>query len=158
VVKNFNPVVPLINVKTGEISNPAHPRDTPDHYFVQGELESGAVASIAFRKAQKAVDDVGLRWFITGTKGELELTMPEDHYQQNPAGRSIRLRVGKEDVQEIPFEENVPEYIKAVPHPGASTAWLYEDYAEGSEGAVDFADSVKTHKLLDRILREGKYV
>jgi len=47
---------------------------------VQGELNSGAVVSVNFRRIPfglKTVDHTGLRWVITGTEGEVELTTPE---------------------------------------------------------------------------------
>lgn len=55
-------------------------RTSPDEIFVQGKLESGAVAAINFRRipfGNKTVDNVGVRWVITGTEGEIELTTQE---------------------------------------------------------------------------------
>ena len=56
------------------------PKDAPDEIFVQGKLNSGAVVSANFRRIPfglRTVDNNGLRWVITGTEGEIELTTPE---------------------------------------------------------------------------------
>ena len=65
-----------------------HPKTAPDHILVQGELANGALASISFRKARKPVDALGLRWLITGTKGELEVTFPEEYGAEHLAGKA----------------------------------------------------------------------
>jgi hypothetical protein len=62
------------------------PKTTSDTAFLQGKLASGAVASINFRHAfGDAVDNVRLRWLITGTEGEIEVTDP------TPSKRSFHV-------------------------------------------------------------------
>lgn len=159
ILKNNHPTVPLINPATGEVTNPNYPKNTPDHIFVQGELASGALASISFRKVAKPVDELGLRWLISGTKGEIEVTMPEGHVQQSPMGRTIRLRSGKEgEAQVVPWEDTSEgEHITGVPQVGENTARMYEDYATGGNGLMDFEGATRTHRLLNQILKESGY-
>ena len=145
-------------MKTGEIVNPAHPKTAPDHILVQGVLESGAVASIDFRKAKKPVDGLGLRWLITGANGEIEVTIPEDHLQMGHKDRTLRLRVKDEDVQTINFEISEPEHVQKVAYPGTNSARVYEEFDQGTGGFADFEAALKTHKLLDRIAREAKFI
>lgn len=145
-------------MKTGEMINPAHPKTAPDHILVQGVLESGAVASIDFRKAKKPVDGLGLRWLITGTGGEIEVTLPEDHLQFGHKERAIRLRVKDEDVQTINFANTEPEHVQKIPYPGTNSARVYEAFPDATEGFADFEAALKTHKLLERIARDAKYI
>lgn len=145
-------------MNTGEVVNPAHPRTAPDHIFVQGTLESGAVASLNFRKAKKSVDGLGLRWLISGTDGEIEVTFPEGHFQMGTPERTLRLRVKDEEVKTIDFDVAEPDHINKVVYPATNSARLYEDFAKGTGGFADFEASLRTHKLLDRIAREAKFI
>lgn len=64
---------------SGNIVEEKHPKTTPDEVFVQGILKSGAVVSTNYRQipAKTTVTRTGIRWIITGTQGEIELTTPE---------------------------------------------------------------------------------
>ncbi|KAF7564007.1 hypothetical protein G7046_g91 [Stylonectria norvegica] len=157
-LKNHHPTLPLISIKTGQLVNPAYNKTSPDHILVQGVLENGAVASLDFRKAKGAADGLGLRWLITGTEGEMEVTIPEDHLQMGHKDRAIRLRIGKEDVQTIKFDTPEEEYIKSVPYPGTNSARVYENLAQGDKCFADFEAAVKTHQLLDRIAKDAKAI
>ena len=143
---------------TGEVVDPAFPKTCPDHTLIQGVLESGAVASITFRKAKKPVDGLGLRWLITGTEGEIEVTLPEDHLQMGPEGRELRLRVKDGEVQKVEFNSTESDHVLKVPYPGTNSARIYEQFAEGTGDLADFEAALKTHKLLERIARDGKYI
>ncbi|KAH6896825.1 hypothetical protein B0T10DRAFT_583489 [Thelonectria olida] len=159
VLKTQQLTVPTFSIKTGKQVESAHPRTAPDHVFVQGELSSGAVASLSFRKAKKPVDGLGLRWLITGTEGEIEITFPEDHLQMGHAGRSIRFRSGKDDeVKVIKFGEEEPAYVGSVPYPGTNTARLYEAFVKDNGQFPDFGAALKTHELLDRIAKDSKFI
>lgn len=158
VLINNHPTVPLLDMATGEVVNPAAPRNTPDHIFINGRLESGVAASITVRKTTKPVDELGLRWLISGTKGEIEVTMPEDHIQQAPLGRKIRLRREKEDVELYEFEKpQEPEHLTNAAHIGQNTARLYEDIATGQDDLADFQQATRLHRLLDKIVKESGY-
>lgn len=101
---------------------------------------------------------MGLRWLITGTGGEIEVTIPEDHLQMGHKERTIRLRVKDGDVETITFEKNEPEHVQKVPYPGTNSARVYEEFSNGTEGFADFEAALKTHKLLERIARDAKYI
>lgn len=155
---NNHPTVPLLDMTTGQVANPAAPKNTPDHIFLNGRLASGAAASITVRKTTKPVDELGLRWLISGTKGEIEVTMPEDHIQQAPSGRKIRLRREKGDVEVFEFENvQEPDHIKKTGQVGENTARLYEDIATGKSGLADFEEATRLHRLLDRMIKESGY-
>lgn len=101
---------------------------------------------------------MGLRWLITGTGGEIEVTVPEDHLQMGHKERAIRLRVKDGDVETIAFEKSESEHVQRVPYPGTNSARVYEELANGTEGFADFEAALKTHKLLERIARDAKYI
>lgn len=157
-MKNHHPSIALVDPSNGQVIDAAYPKSTPDHVFVQGELESGAIASLSFRKTPKPVDGLGMRWLISGTKGEIEVTMPEDHLQMPNSDKTIQIRVDKGEVQNITWgEEQEPEHVLQVMYPGTNTARTYEDYATGGSGVVNFAEATTTHRLLDRIQRAAGY-
>lgn len=155
---NNHTTVPLVSMATGEVVNPSASKNTPDHIFINGKLESGAGASITVRKTTKPVDELGMRWLISGTKGEIEVTMPEDHFQMSSIGRKIRLRREKEDVEVFEFGSmEEPGYIKSASQSGKNTARLYEDIATGKDDFADFEEATRLHRLLDRMIKESGY-
>ncbi|CAJ2514135.1 Uu.00g022540.m01.CDS01 [Anthostomella pinea] len=144
--------LPVMNAK-GEVVNPSHAKTSPDHAFVQGTLESGAMASIAVRKSQAAVDGVGFRWFITGTEGEVGIVTGETMWQFADPKRTLRLKVGKNEVEEIEFLAKEDELEAKVPFPGTNSARQYQGFAKGdTETCATFESALKTHRLLDGIL------
>lgn len=158
ILVNNHPHVPLISMSTGEVVNPSAPKNTPDHIFINGKLQSGAVASVTVRKTTKPVDELGLRWLISGTNGEIEITMEEDHLQQAPPGRKIRLRREKEEVDVFEFGSvEEPGYISSVAQTGINTARVYEDIATGKDGFADFKQATDLHRLLDKMVKESGY-
>ncbi|KAI8721569.1 GFO-IDH-MocA domain-containing protein [Fusarium sp. LHS14.1] len=152
--------VPLLNLATGEVVEPAHPKTSPDHILVQGGLKSGAAASIVFRRVSSAIDDEGIRWLITGSEGEIEVIVPGigTHAQMANPGRTLRLRSGGGKAQNVSFDQPEPEYISSVPHIGSNTARLYRGFAENAGGYADFESALKTYELLERIVQEARYI
>ncbi|UKZ83042.1 hypothetical protein TrVFT333_010843 [Trichoderma virens FT-333] len=151
--------VKLIDFETGEVTEPARKKTAPDHIFVNGKLESGAVASLSFRKVTKTVDGKGLRWFISGTKGELEITIEGPNFQMDVAAKQLRLvenstgqtqDVDFTDAQELP-------YVKNVPVMGANTSRLCEKFVVAPTEVADFDDALKLHQLLDKIAEAANY-
>lgn len=136
--------------------NPAYPKTAPDHVFIQGTLENDAIASITFRKAKSAADNVGFRWYITGTKGEIVITTEEGVWQGGkPSERSIKLKIGKEgEAEEIDFMIDDISPAGKVPFPGTNTARIYENFAKDEE-VVTFEDALKVHHLLERIAKSA---
>lgn len=148
--------VPLIDLSTGQIVEPAYPKTAPDHISIQGTLESNAVASIAFRKAKSAADKTGLRWYITGTEGEIVITTEEGDWQFGHASeRSIKLKLsGEAEAQEVEFDTDSASSSAKVAFPGTNTARLYESFSQGAE-VPTFESALKTHRLLERIAKSA---
>lgn len=146
----------------GNIVQENYPKTSPDSIQIQGKLKNGADASIVYYTSPgpggKAVDDTGVRWLITGTEGQIEVTTPEMQWQTGPPGTKLRVRLGKgADIQDVDFEDVEEEsVVKAVKFPGGNTARSYEAFAEGrDEEFADFESAVKTHELLDLIKKEA---
>ncbi|KAF3014412.1 hypothetical protein E8E14_005481 [Neopestalotiopsis sp. 37M] len=152
--------VPIIETSTGRVLSPTHPKSSPDHILVQGTLLSGAVASMSLRKPKAAADDVGFRWIITGTDGELVLTAPERHWQFGVHGKSsdwsLRLKKGKDSVsQEISLNDLDASPASLVQQPGTNTARLYQSFAGGQGLEATFESATKTHQLLGKIAKSA---
>lgn len=140
----------------GKVVRANYPKSAPDHIFVQGVLEGGAVASLSFRSVPSAVDRTGFRWLISGTKGEIEVTTPELGWQLRSSEASLKVRVGKdEEIENVDLSADPTSTV--VPFPGSNTAGLYDAFARGdSSQYATFEDAVKNHHLLDRILQSAK--
>ncbi|KAM0457446.1 hypothetical protein ACHAO4_003246 [Trichoderma viride] len=153
-----NPVVKLISGKTGEVVNPEKRRTAPDHILVQGALESGAMVSISTRTPPQPIDGHSLRWLITGSEGELELTTSGRGYQVGSNPRTLRLVTKDGETRTIDWEQDEPSHIKDVAPPGVNTARLFEAYALNKDCYSDFEKAVKLHRLLDRIAKDAGYM
>ncbi|KAE8451058.1 hypothetical protein EG329_004730 [Mollisiaceae sp. DMI_Dod_QoI] len=145
---------------SGAIITKNHPKTSPDNIQLQGTLESGASVSIAYYTFPgPAIDGTGIRWMITGTEGQIEITTPEMQWQMGPPGTVLKVRLGREkEVEVVDFENVVGEEqaVKKMNFPGVNTARLYQAFVDGKmEVFPDFKDAVKTHRLLDWIRREA---
>ncbi|CAH0042291.1 unnamed protein product [Clonostachys rhizophaga] len=135
-------------------------KNVPDHVLVQGKLKSGAMASIAYRWANlnEAVDDVGVRWIITGRDGEIEITTDQSHWQMNSPNWKLRLKLKGAPTQEIDFSSPEPDFIKHIPQIGKNTGRILEAYARGNQADyADFESALETHKLLDEIVQKSGF-
>ncbi|KAK4072011.1 hypothetical protein Trihar35433_4075 [Trichoderma harzianum] len=153
------PTVKLIDFTTGEVTDPARKKTSPDHIFVNGKLKSGAVASLSFRKVTKTVDGKGLRWFISGTKGELEITIDGPNFQMDIAKKQLRLVDNSVGVtQDIDFTDAQElAYVKSVPVMGQNTSRLCEKFVAAPTEVANFDDALKLHQLLDKIAAAVDY-
>lgn len=153
------PTVKLIDFTTGEVTDPARKKTAPDHIFVNGKLESGAVASLSFRKVTKTVDGKGLRWLISGTKGELEITIDGPNFQMDVAKKQLRLVDNSVGVtQDIDFADAQElAYVKSVPAMGQNTSRLCEKFVAAPTEVANFDDALKLHQLLDKIAAAANY-
>jgi predicted dehydrogenase len=150
----------IVDITTGKVATPNHPRTSPDHILLQGTLTSGAVTSISYYTAPSpTIDPIGIRWTITGTKGQIELVTPGGQWQIEAPEAKLRVKIGEEDVQEIELYGKIEEELTKVPLMAKNTARVYEAFV-GSEDeskgkAPDFEEAVQTHKLLDWIRSEA---
>ncbi|KAI0132467.1 hypothetical protein BJ170DRAFT_249111 [Xylariales sp. AK1849] len=160
-LKSQYTAIPIIDLSTGQVVDPAYPKTAPDHIFVQGTLVDDVVASIAFRKAKSAADNTGFRWIITGTEGEIALTVPEGQWQWRDkatlGGWSLKLKVGKAaETEEIDAATLVDTSAAAkVESPGTNTARIYQSFANGGGLEATFESALKTHRLLERIAKSA---
>jgi hypothetical protein len=95
----------IINQQASAIT-PNHPKTTLGYVLIQSVLSSGATASIAYCTVPdlSTIDDVGTRWFITGSNGELETTAPLVQWQISSPDITLRARLGKgSEVETIEF-------------------------------------------------------
>jgi predicted dehydrogenase len=145
----------------GNVVQENYPKTAPDSIQIQGKLKNGAGVSIVYYTAPgKAVDGTGIRWLITGTEGQIEVTTPETQWQMGHPGTKLRVKIGKEgEVKDVDFELKDGEeevVVKGVAFPAGNTARSYEAFVEGrGESFADFESAVKTHELLDLIRKEA---
>ena len=156
ILKTAFPTATVLNLD-GQVVQENYPKTAPDHVFVQGTLESGAVASLNFRVSINAVDETGFRWIITGTKGELEITAPQGGWQMGSPSSKLRLRIGDGAVEEVDFSALQDAQVAKIPIPGTNTAGVYNAFKNGqTDRYATFESSVELHKLLDKIVQASK--
>lgn len=132
---------------------------SPDHVFIQGKLQSGALASIAWRSNVKSIDgrkpDLSdhspFRWIITGTDGEVEITTPSVSWQMT--GHLPKVFMTKKAVTtelEIPKEHQDLQYITE------NTASQYVAFAKGDKSRyADFEDAAKLASVMEELRQVG---
>ncbi|KAL6855703.1 NAD(P)-binding protein [Trichoderma novae-zelandiae] len=149
------PIMKLVDLSNGQVTNPARPRTAPDHIFVQGVLESGAVASINYHRPGQLIGKT-FRWLISGTEGEIEFTV-DGQLQMGHGEREIRIKTVHDpgEARVVEWKGETPKHVEAVAFPGQNTAYLWEAFARGGEGVADFEDGLRVHKLLDRIAKDA---
>ncbi|KAI1184523.1 oxidoreductase [Nemania serpens] len=137
----------------GTLVDPAYPKTSPDQILVQGTLESGAVVSIAQRHSKADVDGASFRWIITGTEGEIEVIVRQSNWQFGDPKRTLKMKVGTNEAQHVDFLSN-DELEGKVPAIAANIARQYRAFAkDDTEAVATFESALKTHRLLDRILK-----
>lgn len=151
VFKTYQKTSPLFGAD-GTVVDPAYKVTAPEYILVQGVLESGAVASINVRCTPASVDNVGFRWLISGSEGEIEFTAPAGGYIQGEMPNSkIFLRNWKDETEEVDFKRDEPAHVAISDH-GINTARLYESFAMGDEDGYPSIDwALKVHRLIERI-------
>ncbi|KAI0975398.1 oxidoreductase [Xylaria arbuscula] len=153
IMKSVTTEIPILNGK-GEVVNPAYHKTAPEHVLIQGILESGALASISSRKSKNEVDNVSFRWIISGTEGEIEILIPGFAWQMGSPARTLKLRVGTNDAEDVDFVGKDDKFESNVPVLAANVARQYAALAKGDTNAfADFSSALKTHVLLDRVTK-----
>lgn len=126
-------------------------KTAPDHIFVQGLLDGGAVASLSFRKPGSTAEETGIRWYISGTKGEILLTGPS-WWQMLNKEPVLQVKVGNEPVHLINFQDEAESAVQTGPAMASNLALLYEAFAEGDVSRyATFESAARTHRLLEKI-------
>ena len=144
--------------KDGSKSDPVE-RKFHDAVSIQGVLESGASASIAYNCTTKATPD-RLDWIIAGEKASLKLE--GDH-------ATIQMADNKLSIYELPSEPKKDEFYgkktlstwEPVEVPTmlgfGGIGEVYQAFAEGNQTPlVDFDEAVKRHHMVDAIFRSAE--
>ncbi|KAF3071397.1 Galactose/lactose metabolism regulatory protein GAL80 [Trichoderma lentiforme] len=154
IAKAFQKTINLVD-GDGNVVKRNHPMTTPDHILIQGVLRNGTLASIAFRSPPCTVDGIGYRWTISGTEGEIELTMPEGPWQFGTAGAKVKVKVYKSNsIGTDDFDRgDISALSGGVPFPGSITAMSYKAFAAGeSDKFATLESALQTKHTLDKIL------
>ncbi|VUC23967.1 unnamed protein product [Clonostachys rosea] len=136
----------------GNVVDPAYKITAPDIMLLQGVLDGGAVASFNLRTARSTADDVGYRWVITGTKGEVTFTSGPGFFQMGFNGPKILLKNWGGEAEEVSFDAKEAEYYDSMTPLGLNTLRLYEAYAKGeTDGYSNIEQTLRTEEVLDKI-------
>ncbi|KAI9151536.1 Galactose/lactose metabolism regulatory protein GAL80 [Paramyrothecium foliicola] len=137
----------------GNIVDPAYKVTAPDTILVQGILKSGAAANFSVRSSTTTADEVGFRWVISGTEGEIIFTSGPGFIQMGTANTRIQLRKwGAEKAEDIDFSSE--EKLGDLSDMALSVARLYEAIAASEEDAYATVEqALQTEKLLEEIVK-----
>ncbi|KAI9847481.1 MAG: transcription regulator gal80 [Sclerophora amabilis] len=143
---NQVPTVDIINDE-GKIIKSRISKDTPDQIMLQGILPNDVAFSLHHRTST-ALDGKPVRWLISGTDGEIEITCPMPMWQMTAPGTTVRVCKADGEVEEVSLE--VDDEISKLPWIGHNTARIYEAFAKGeTEKHATFEDAVVRHRLID---------
>lgn len=137
--------ITIVDGKTREVISAAAPKNTADHINLHGFLTSGVTFSFSLRGGpQFDPSEPALRWYIYGTKGEVEITSSSVFLNMS---NNIRVRIKDADgkIQDVKVDDggNVG--------PAANVARLYEAFAKGDERLATFRGAVQRHQFLEEI-------
>lgn len=160
VLKVDSKEMPIYTPDRTKIAIPSHPKNIPDHIFAQGVLQSGAIASINFRTTPAAVDgETCLRWIISGSKGEIEVTSPYPFWQAHVPGRTFKVRVAGEGGGEVKTYGVGDEDLgvaKDLNPAAVNTALTLDAFAEGNRSNyADFKEALEVQRVLDAIIKRS---
>lgn len=123
----------------------------PDEVAVTGRLTSGTVVSLHYTGRDSPAGN--LRWEIAGDGGTLLIEANSGHLQYGHVRISGQQGDAPLEPMAIPenyrrTETDADSYADGVAHAYRA---LFDDLTTGSAIVPDFAEAVKTHRLLDRI-------
>ncbi|OHE97177.1 oxidoreductase family protein [Colletotrichum orchidophilum] len=158
VLKRDVDTVPLYKADRVTVINPAYSKSSPDQILVQGMLQNGATASIAFRTTPVTVSEDGTRWIISGTKGEIEAVLDGGQRKGHSPSKKLTYKTVGGEVQEVTLESGkLPEGVE-VSALGLNTALIFDAFARGDTSRyADFQTALKNHVLLEEILKKSGY-
>ncbi|KAI9759271.1 MAG: hypothetical protein M4579_002480 [Chaenotheca gracillima] len=152
---NQFPTIDVVN-DAGEVVRSNVKKDVPDLVNVQGVLVNNVAFSFSLRIAHP-VDGKAVRWLISGTEGEIEITCPVGMWQFSPPGITVRVckKDGK-DVEDIPVEADPESEIGKLGFLAHNPARIYEAFAKGeTDKYATFEDAVVRHRMVDAIWESG---
>ncbi|GJC79673.1 galactose/lactose metabolism regulatory protein GAL80 [Colletotrichum liriopes] len=150
---------PLHNSDRTKVIDPAYPKTSPDHILVQGKLQNGVAASLNFRTTSASVDNIGARWIISGTKGEIEASWgPGMMWQAHDPSKKIKVKLCTGEEREVELKKPDAPAVANVSDLGLNTALILDAFAKGdSSRFADFESALKNHRLLEEILQRSGY-
>ncbi|KAK2033299.1 oxidoreductase family protein [Colletotrichum zoysiae] len=151
--------IALLNADRTKVIDPAYPKSSPDHILVQGKLGNGATASLNFRSTSVSVDNNGGRWIISGTKGEIEASWGHGlMWQSHNSSKKLRVKLATGEERDVELVKSDSPAIANVPDVGLNTAVILDAFAKGDGSRfADFGSALKTHRLLEEILKRSGY-
>ncbi|KAH8121911.1 hypothetical protein ACSS6W_010936 [Trichoderma asperelloides] len=139
---------------TGPDSNivdPAYVKTSPDQILVQGITSSGAVASLSFRKPRYNGDEHDLRWYISGTEGEIMVTGPST-WSIVDKDAEIRIKNGDGPIEVVDFQSYRLPAAETLSPMAANVHSMYNAFAKGDTTKyATFESAANTHRILDDI-------
>jgi predicted dehydrogenase len=151
VFKTQGKTVPLFDA-TGTVLDPAYKATAPEYILIQGVLESGAAESINLRCTPATVNEVGFRWIVSGTEGELEFTSPNNHIQSHLSESKLFLKKWQGATEEVSYQCDEPAHVSSLPDHVINTGRLYESFATGDEeGYASFEAARNVQNLIERV-------
>ncbi|KAK1580400.1 oxidoreductase family protein [Colletotrichum navitas] len=149
----------LLNADRTKVVDPAYPKSSPDHILVQGKLNNGATASLNFRATSVTVDNIGGRWVISGTKGEIEASWGHGTmWQMHDPSMKLRVKLATGEERNVELLKSDSPAVTNVQDVGLNTAVILDAFAKGdSSRFADFGSALKTHRLLEEILQRSGY-
>ncbi|KAK1700770.1 oxidoreductase family protein [Colletotrichum godetiae] len=158
VLKSDVDTVQLYKADRSSLINASYPKSSPDHILVQGILQNGAPASLTFRTTPAAASEVGARWIISGTKGEIEAVWDGGQWQIHNLSKSLKYKLLEGEEQRVTLESGKLPAGLEVSATGLNTALVFDAFSKGDTSRyADFETALKNHILLEEILKVSGY-
>jgi predicted dehydrogenase len=128
-------------------------KTTPDHIFIHGPLQSGALASLNWYTTPAPISDTELRWNIVGMKGEIEVLGKPGlgGWWQTLKGQEVVVRIRCVGCETRTVEVNWED--REGDGRGSNTKRTWEAFlGQRREEFADFGDALETHRILERIV------
>lgn len=157
IVRNQFPISEV--VETGETGEKV-PTTRPDAAMAIGTLENGALFSVQIEGAQH--QRTGLQVDVTGTEGVLRVTnVLAFQNKEDNAVEGMRREARSFSPLPVPAEHR-PLADAGLDVGQQDVAYLYRAYAHdrlhGTSDAADFADAVRQHEIIDRMVETSEAV
>jgi predicted dehydrogenase len=151
---NEKPSADIID-DSGNIIEKDVKKTTHDQIALHGILQSGAVFSCHMRNGNTL--DKALRWYIYGTKGEIEITGDGPFIAITPESVNVRLRESNSNsIEEIKITRPA-DCPSEFPQPAINVNSLYEAYRKGeTQKFANFEDAVARHAFIDEVFKSSE--
>lgn len=139
------------NIVVADYDGTAH-----DQVAFHGLLQGGTMITMQYR--QGGTMDQGLRWYIYGTKGEIEITSSRPYFAFMPESVQIRVHEWATDTITDVSVARPAHFPPELEGASVDLYGLYEAFRNGEvERFASFEDAVEMHAFLDEIRLKGRY-